>query len=119
MGKGIWKTITEGLATLRIPSGKISAKLPVFYNPVMRMNRDITLQVLASWDRQKLKIADPLAGSGVRSIRMLKELPKRTIASIMMNDGNPAACESIAQNFQLSKLSKAKTALANAEANLF
>ncbi|HLC67159.1 MAG TPA: tRNA (guanine(26)-N(2))-dimethyltransferase [Candidatus Nanoarchaeia archaeon] len=104
-----WQMQREGSATIQVPTGKITADLPVFYNPVMQMNRDITLQVLANIG-DTLKIADPLAGSGVRAIRMLKELPRSVIHQLWINDGNNEAYRAILKNFTLSDLKKPQPA---------
>ncbi|MEM4264071.1 MAG: tRNA (guanine(10)-N(2))-dimethyltransferase, partial [Candidatus Woesearchaeota archaeon] len=79
--------IKEGSCTIYAPTGKISKKLPVFYNPDMKLNRDISILLLKSISIPiQLRIADILAGTGVRSIRLLKELPKKRIESIDIND---------------------------------
>ena len=54
----------------------VSADMGVFYNPVMRENRDASLLVL-SWlfsERTPRRLCFPLAASGVRPLRMLEEL---------------------------------------------
>ncbi|MBR9702486.1 tRNA (guanine(10)-N(2))-dimethyltransferase, partial [Candidatus Woesearchaeota archaeon] len=41
------QSITEGSATIENETAKVVSKdLPVFYNPVMRHNRDVTLLLL-------------------------------------------------------------------------
>jgi tRNA (guanine26-N2/guanine27-N2)-dimethyltransferase len=42
----------------------------VFYNPLMRHNRDVSLAIIETFDLKK--IALPLAGSGIRAVRILK-----------------------------------------------
>lgn len=57
----MYEEITEGLANLYVPKQKkISRKLPVFYNPVMKLNRDISILLLNSLPDKKLQIALPL-----------------------------------------------------------
>ena len=71
------RLIKEGKATVKVPVVKtVSKEMDVFYNPVMKFNRDISVLLLNSIDKSKLGIADPLAGSGIRSIRFLLELGK-------------------------------------------
>ena len=67
------KKIKEGSAEIFIPKeGKISKKLPVFYNPIMQLNRDITILLLEQFP--PMNLCDPLAASGIRAIRFAKEL---------------------------------------------
>ncbi len=88
------KKITERSAEIFVPAGnKISKELPVFYNPVMKWNRDITILLLSQFP--PLKICDVLSASGIRAIRCAKEL--KTV-SITANDLNPLACQLIQQN---------------------
>lgn len=114
------KTIVkEGEASIEVHTGKISKELPVFYNPIMSFNRDITVSLLNSVPDKELRIADPLAGSGVRSVRMLKELRKGKVKEIALNDGDEKAVASIKKNFSLNKISLKKVHLENTEANAF
>lgn len=79
--------IQEGLAKLSVGiSEKISKKLPVFYNPVMKLNRDLSVILLNSVIEEKLQVADIMGASGIRSIRFLKELSKEKIKKININD---------------------------------
>ncbi len=97
--------ITEGKAKIEIFRGeKISKDLPVFYNPKMALNRDISVLLLKASGKKNMRIADILAGSGVRSIRFLKELGKGVIESISLNDGSKEAVALIKKNLALNKL---------------
>jgi len=76
----------------------------VFYNPEMTINRDLTLLVLNIISKRKnkpLTILDPLAGTGVRSFRILKELPSDLVHKIYAGDRNPVAVESILRNIDV------------------
>ena len=90
-----YDTITEGNARIAVPkgSGKVSSEMPVFYNPVMMSNRNITIALMAAatklYEMKKWRIADPMAATGVRGIRMLLEL--KNIESVSMNDYSSAA----------------------------
>ncbi len=114
----MFNKIKEGSCALYAPVGKISKKLPVFYNPDMKLNRDICVLLLKSLPSE-LKIADILAGTGIRSIRLLKELPKERIKSIDINDSNPCAAKLIKKNLQLNKTKNKKTAVHCKDANEF
>ena len=72
----MYVSIEEGKAKVRVPKPAkvVSKEMPVFYNPVMKLNRDISVLLLNAIDKKGLRIADILAASGIRSIRFIKEL---------------------------------------------
>lgn len=101
----MYKIINEGKAKLKISAEKkISKELPVFYNPVMKMNRDISVLILKSSNKNNLQIADILAGTGIRSIRFTKELNKNKIKNIVINDINKISYKMIKENLKLNKI---------------
>jgi len=115
----MYKLIQEGQAKIYIPKEKkISKKLPVFYNPLMALNRSISVLVLENIPNKNMQIGLPLAGSGVRGIRLLKELPKNKIKFIYFNDHSKQAVNIIKKNLKINKI-KSKTKLHNQDANLF
>ncbi len=66
--------IQEGKAAIKIQLQKPASKeMDVFYNPVMTLNRDIAVLLLSSVNKKDIQLADPLAASGIRSIRFIKE----------------------------------------------
>ncbi|MHA1495274.1 MAG: hypothetical protein ACTSUZ_12825 [Candidatus Thorarchaeota archaeon] len=79
---------------------QISANLPVFYNPRMRLNRDISVLLLSGYleDNKIESMCEPLTGSGVRTLRYLNECPGDF--SAMMFDANPAAVEMATKNIK-------------------
>ena len=83
-----------------------SKSMAVFYNEKMEINRDITnLAIMAynrSINRDTLTIVDPMAASGIGSIRMLKEC--KNIKKIYINDINPIAVDLIHKNLSLNEL---------------
>lgn len=100
----MFKKITEANITIEAPKEeKISAKLPVFYNPVMKFNRDISILLLKAIDNKEMQVCDLLAGSGIRAIRFLAELEKGKIKSIIINDYNEKAAELIRKNLEANK----------------
>ncbi|MBW3020900.1 tRNA (guanine(26)-N(2))-dimethyltransferase [Candidatus Woesearchaeota archaeon] len=104
-------TITEGKATIYMYKGKISKELPVFYNPVMQLNRDVSIEVI---NKSKSKhVALPLSGTGIRGIRILKEC---NVETLTMNDHSEEAVLLIKDNL---KLNKVKADVENKDANLF
>lgn len=119
----MYETIREGSIKLKIPKAeKISKEMGVFYNPAMSLNRDISVLLLNSVNKNNLQIADPLAATGVRSIRFLKELNKNKIKNISINDHNKDAVDLIKQNMALNKIpykNNSKITIQNQDANLF
>lgn len=113
----MYQTIEEGKAKIKVPvEKKISKELPVFYNPVMKLNRDISVILLRAVENKDMMIGLPLAGSGVRAVRFLKELPKSKIKELWVNDLNPEAIKIIKDNFKLNKI---KAKIFNMDANKF
>lgn len=99
----MFRKITEANTTIEAPTeDKISSKLPVFYNPVMKFNRDVSILLLKAIDNKDMQICDLLAGTGIRSIRFLAELGKK-IKSITINDYNEKAAELIKKNVEANK----------------
>ena len=112
--------VKEGKAVVKVPKVEtVSKEMGVFYNPVMKFNRDISILLLNSIDKNHLYIADPLAGSGIRSIRFIFELKKSKIKTISINDYSNKAVKSIKKNIQLNKIKNKKIKISNCDANLF
>ena len=95
----------EGSIKIKTPKAeKISKEMQVFYNPIMGLNRDISVLVLNSISKKDMQIADPLAATGVRSIRFLKELTKNKIKTIYINDCDKNAVKLIKENLKLNNV---------------
>ena len=109
----------EGEAVFFADTGKISKKLEVFYNPVMKTNRDISIHLLKALDRKDMQIGLPLAGSGIRALRFALELPKSTFKMIYINDGSKIAIKHIKKNIKANKLNKFQFEIHNKDANIF
>lgn len=84
--------------------GKISKELDVFYNPVMKFNRDVSVLLLNALGETHLKICDLMAGSGVRSLRFLKELKKGIIDRLVVNDYSENFEELFKKNLKLNSI---------------
>ncbi|MBR9677180.1 methyltransferase [Candidatus Woesearchaeota archaeon] len=111
--------IIEGNARVLVSKeSKISKKLEVFYNPVMKNNRDLTILFFKALDKKNMQVADILAGSGVRSIRLLKELPVDTIKNLLINDLNSQAVKLIKKNLSKNNIQDSKVIVVNKEANV-
>ena len=105
----MYKTIQEESAKINIPiESKISKKLAVFYNPVMKFNRDVSVFLLKALPDKKLQVCDLLAGTGIRSIRFLQQLKKSKIKNITINDFSDNAVKKIKENLRLNKIKNKK-----------
>ncbi len=111
------ETIQEGLAKLVVPkldaeSGEpiqhLRSQAPVFYNPVMKTNRDTAVLVLRAYQGQVnhlITVCEPMTGSGVRGIRLVLEA--HPVSSIVLGDLNPSALMLARENARLNGLSDA------------
>ncbi|MFC1691387.1 hypothetical protein ACFL0W_04360 [Nanoarchaeota archaeon] len=118
----MYQKITEGNAKLTVPKEKkVSKDLPVFYNPVMKYNRDVSVLLLNAVSNKNMQIGLPLAGSGVRGVRFLLELPKNKIKKISFNDKDPEAIKIIKKNIKDNDIKAKKDVIniTNQDANLF
>jgi tRNA (guanine26-N2/guanine27-N2)-dimethyltransferase len=89
--------------------GKISKELEVFYNPVMAFNRDISISLLNSLNQKDMQMCDLMAGSGVRSLRFLKELKSGIIKSVTINDYDENFIELFKKNLELNNIDGKKS----------
>ena len=109
----------EGSCILKVEQKKIVSKaMDVFYNPIMKLNRDIAILLLKSWKKNNLRIADIMTGSGVRTIRFLQELPSKKIKEIWCNDISKKACDSTKEQLKLNKISLKKLETSCEEATI-
>lgn len=112
-----FETIIEGKAKVSVPVADIVSKdLPVFYNPVMEFNRNTSVWVLNSLERKDLQACLPLAGSGIRAIRLLKET--ECIKNILINDYSKEAIKLIKKNLKSNKIPKTKATISCNDANM-
>lgn len=94
------------------------SKAPVFYNPVMELNRDLTVLALQAYQKtvkRDIVLCEPLAGCGVRGIRCAKEV--KGVQRVVLNDINPIAADLARHNVKLNQLS-AHALVFNEDANL-
>ncbi|NHJ87115.1 MAG: tRNA (guanine(10)-N(2))-dimethyltransferase [Asgard group archaeon] len=104
-------SVTEGKTEILVPDVEAFRKspssfppsdAPVFYNKEMELNRDWALATLRVY-QEKYAIGDfhrycePMAGTGVRSVRVANEIPN---LEVIINDKNPFAVELIAENLK-------------------
>lgn len=89
------------------PSEYAPSKAPVFYNPVMELNRDLAVLAVQAYQKmvkRELFICEPLAGCGVRGIRFAKEV--KSVKKVLINDINEKAYQLAKYNVQMNGLEK-------------
>lgn len=108
------KIITEGSTLLKVYEKSfenVSKKTAsVFFNPVMKLNRDITVAVVRSLE--DVRFLDLLAATGVKGLRVAREARAEEVA---LNDINSGAVKLIKENAELNTLD---VEVYNSEANL-
>ncbi|MEM1943968.1 MAG: hypothetical protein QXO30_01485 [Candidatus Caldarchaeum sp.] len=100
--EGRVKFLAPAFPTTRSGEPAAPTKWPVFYNPFSALSRDLTVVLARTFERKGV-VAEPLAGSGVRSIRLLVET--NNIVKALMNDVNPTAVRVMKINTALNKVS--------------
>ena len=102
---------------VKLPSEYAPSKAPVFYNPVMELNRDIAvlaLQVYQETLNREISVCEPLAGCGVRGIRFAAEV--KGVKMVVINDINEKAFQLAKHNVQMNGLAERVT-VKNNDAN--
>lgn len=100
------KTVEEGLTKIQFPEfDKISSDAPVFYNPYMELNRDISILALQTFQKQEdrnINICDLFGGSGIRGVRYKNEIDG--VGHVFINDISETANEYERHNVELNDL---------------
>jgi tRNA (guanine26-N2/guanine27-N2)-dimethyltransferase len=118
----MWTEKVEGKTTLLVPergtfgttAGGRDKKAPVFYNPRMKLNRDVTCAVVRALARDgDVEFLDLLSGSGAKGIRVAKE----TGAGVHLNDASSEAVKAIKRNAKKNRL-LTKVTITKRNANL-
>ncbi|MGC9516516.1 MAG: tRNA (guanine(10)-N(2))-dimethyltransferase [Methanomicrobiales archaeon] len=103
------KTINEGKVSIKVPVfDKVSSKAPVFYNPVMELNRDLSIIALNQYQEEvghEINICDAFGGSGIRGVRYSKEVKSE---NVITNDINPLAIDFAQKNIDLNQACNVK-----------
>jgi tRNA (guanine26-N2/guanine27-N2)-dimethyltransferase len=100
------------------PNEYVPSKAPVFYNPLMKENRDMTVAVASVMRREtgsRLVFGDSMAGVGIRSIRILVEADW---SEAYVNDNSQKAFSIIVKNLKLNGLKK-RAYPSKSDANVF
>jgi tRNA (guanine26-N2/guanine27-N2)-dimethyltransferase len=92
-------------AFMKQPSDYAPSKAPVFYNPVMELNRDIAVLALRAYQHmvnRELAICEPLASSGIRALRFATEI--HSVKKVLISDINKSAFNLAKHNVHLNGL---------------
>jgi len=100
------RTIEEGLTKIEFPEfDKVSSDAPVFYNPHMELNRDLSIlaiQVFQKEQDREINICDLFGGSGIRGIRYKNEIDG--VGEVSINDISEVANHYEEHNIKLNNL---------------
>ena len=100
------KCIEEGHTKIEFPEfDKISSDAPVFYNPHMELNRDLSIlaiQVFQKEQDREINICDLFGGSGIRGIRYKNEIDG--VGEVSINDISEVANHYERHNIELNDL---------------
>jgi tRNA (guanine26-N2/guanine27-N2)-dimethyltransferase len=88
-----------------VPSDYAPSKAPVFYNPVMEFNRDLTVLAFKAYQHmvnQEIIICEPLTSQGIRGIRFAVEI--EGVKKVLISDINLHAYKLAMHNVSLNQL---------------
>jgi tRNA (guanine26-N2/guanine27-N2)-dimethyltransferase len=108
------ETVSEGKVKVLVPRLEAfkkqpcdyaPSKAPVFYNPVMELNRDVSVLAFQAYQRRsnrEISICDPLTGSGIRGVRFAAEI--HGVKKVVISDINERSFKLALLNVHLNKL---------------
>ena len=88
-----------------VPSDYAPSRAPVFYNPVMEFNRDLTVLAFQAYQRMvnhEISICDPLTSQGIRGLRFAAEIDG--VRKVLISDINEHAFKLAKHNVALNRL---------------
>jgi tRNA (guanine26-N2/guanine27-N2)-dimethyltransferase len=106
------KKIREGAAEIFVPAESLTKKSETFYNPAMEHQRNVTVACARLAGAKDA--LDPLAATGIRGIRLIKEAG---LENVVFNDINPSAIKLIRKNIALNKIRKDSYEVSRKDAN--
>ncbi|NJE55611.1 tRNA (guanine(10)-N(2))-dimethyltransferase [Thermococcus sp. 21S9] len=89
--------VSEGSARFLVPKAERIYDAPVFYNPVMALNRDISVLVARALEPKR--VLDALSATGIRGIRYALESPAE---EVWLNDISDEAYSLMKRNVALN-----------------
>jgi tRNA (guanine26-N2/guanine27-N2)-dimethyltransferase len=105
-------------AYVKVPSEYAPSKAPVFYNPVMELNRDLSVLAIQVYQKmldKDITVCDPLTACGVRGLRYALEV--KNVKRVVNNDINENAVQLARHNVKLNDCEN-KVTTKNEDANL-
>lgn len=100
-------SIEEGLTKIEFPEyEKVSSAAPVFYNPHMELNRDLSILAIQTFQKEQdreINICDLFGGSGIRGVRYKNEIDG--VGEVSINDISETANHYEKHNIELNNLS--------------
>ena len=110
----------EGKIKILIPK-TLTNKALVFYNPVMELNRDLTIVAVEAYTKlsncKDFLACDPMAASGVRGIRLAVEVENIERKKIILNDIHLLSYKIILRNIEENNVENVCEAF-NMDANM-
>jgi tRNA (guanine26-N2/guanine27-N2)-dimethyltransferase len=100
-----------------VPSDYAPSRAPVFYNPVMEFNRDLSVLAFQAYQRivnHEINICDPLTSQGIRGVRFAAEI--EGVTKVLISDINEHAYLLAKHNVTLNDLED-KIAVKHKDAN--
>ncbi len=87
-----------------VPSDYAPSRAPVFYNPVMEFNRDLSVLAFKAYQHvvnHEVTVCEPFTSQGIRGIRYAAEI--EGVSKVLLSDINSIACELAKHNIELNK----------------
>jgi tRNA (guanine26-N2/guanine27-N2)-dimethyltransferase len=100
-----------------VPSDYAPSKAPVFYNPVMEFNRDLSVLAFKAYQHMvnhEISICEPFTSQGIRGIRFAAEV--NGVNKVLLSDISTTALDLAKHNVELNKLED-KITLKHKDAN--
>lgn len=101
------------------PSDYAPSKAPVFYNPIMELNRDIAVLALQTYQKMlgtEISVCEPMTGSGLRGARFAVEVTG--VYQVSLNDLRPLSAKLARLNAEINGVID-RVLVLNEDANLF
>ncbi|MCW4010671.1 MAG: tRNA (guanine(10)-N(2))-dimethyltransferase [Candidatus Bathyarchaeota archaeon] len=88
-----------------VPSDYAPSRAPVFYNPIMEFNRDVSVLAFQAYQRmvnREVTICEPLSATGIRGLRYAAEI--QGVAAVVSGDINMRSVTLAVRNVELNNL---------------
>ena len=106
-------------AYVKKPCDYAPSKAPVFYNPIMELNRDLAILALQAHQKllgREVSVCEPLTGCGLRGVRFAVEV--KGVRRVFLNDIKPESARLAVFNAELNNVEDL-VKVSNEDANLF